>query len=419
MFAYDYHRTGYNPNVTKLTRKNVSKLKLRWEANIGDTVFASPVTYAGNLIVVAEGTRSDQPGSVVYDLSTKDGHVIWKFALGRKAKMTPVIDPVTGLVFVGREGPDSYLYALRLLDGSIAWHQPVRGLLMASPVVAGGWVYAGRSGGDPPACTQGGVTAFNESTGAVGWIWNVDPNHKKGGSVWGAIAYSGSHLIFGTGNTCEEPITTANGAVSLDLSGKPAWSMVAVKDSHADSDSGGGVMVLNGRAHFINKNGEFYALSNESGNIEWETDLNTEAGNGNWSGGFASPTTDGTTIVEGSGLFKNTGSHSGGDAEFCLMPGVKPDEYFQGYHSKLQGMNTSGHVLWSVSMPNRLVGYVAIAQGMGFVGLNQKFVALDLSSGKTLWSYPTPDYINASMVVVPSGLYGADQAGNVYAFGLK
>lgn len=416
-FAYDYKRTGYNPNVTKLTKKNVAKLALLWKENVGDSIFASPVEYAGNLIVVTQGARNDQPGSVVYDFSTTDGHVIWKFGLQRKAKMPPTIDPATGLVFVGRQGPSSYLFALRLLDGSVVWHQPVRGLLTSAPVVAGGWVYAGRSGGDPPACTQGGITAFNEQTGAIGWVWNVDPNRKKGGSVWGAIAYDGTHLTFGTGNTCEQPVPTANGAVQLDLNGQPIWNTVAVKDSHYDSDSGGGVMLFHGDAHFINKNGMFYALNDHTGNVAWETELNSEAHNGNWSGGFATPTTDGTTILVGSGLYK--GTTTGGDAEFCMLNGVRPDEYFQGYHSKLQGMNLNGHVLWTVSMRNRLVGYVAIAQGIGYVGLNQEFVALDVSTGKKLWTYATPDYINASMVVVPSGLYGADQAGNVYAFGLK
>lgn len=420
MFAYDYKRTGYNPNVTKLNRKNVANLKLRWKTNLGDTIFASPVTYAGNLIVVTEGNRNTGPGSVVYDLSATNGHVIWQFPLGRKAKMTPVIDPDAGLVFVGRQGPSSYLYALRLLDGSIAWHQPVRGLLMASPIVAGGVIYIGRSGGDPPFCTQGGVTAYNETTGAEQWFWDVDPHHKKGGSVWGAIAYTGSHLIFGTGNTCEEPVPTANGAVSLDLNGKPLWNMVAVKNSHYDSDTGSGVLLFKGHAHFINKNGEFYAVDTETGNIVWKTDLNSEAGiNKNWAGGFATPTTDGTTIVEGSGLFKNKGSDTGGDSEFCMLDGVKPDEYFAGFHSKVTAMNANGRVLWTHTMKNRLVGYVALANGMGFAGLSQQFVALDLSTGKPLWHYRTPDFINASMIVVPSGLYGADQAGNVYAFGLK
>jgi outer membrane protein assembly factor BamB len=182
-FAYDYTRSGHNPYVTALTQKTVSQLTLQWKQSLGDSIFASPVAYAGNLIVVTEGDRFVAPGSVVYDLSTADGHVIWKYALGHEEKMTPTIDPNAGLVFVGQVHKTSDLYALSLLDGSVVWHRAMHGLLRGAPVVTGGSVYVGISGGDPPACTQGGVTAFNESTGAQEWAWYVDPNHHEGGSV--------------------------------------------------------------------------------------------------------------------------------------------------------------------------------------------------------------------------------------------
>ncbi len=415
-FAYDYRRSGYNPEVTNVTRSNVSRLRQRWKKNVGDEIFASPVTYAGNLIVVSEGAWAGSQGSIVYDFRTSDGHLLWKFAMGGKARMTPTIDPSAGLVIVGRQSDTGYVVALRLLDGSLAWRHPVHGLLRAAPVVAGGFVYVGLAGGDPPICHQGGITAINESTGKVAWSWSVDPVPKEGGSVWGAIAYNDTHLIFGTGNTCQKPIPTANGAVSLSLDGKPTWNMVAVKDSHYDSDTGGGVMLLHGLAHFINKNGRFYAVNEYTGNIVWSKDLNPNAQSHNWAGGFATPTTDGTTIVEGSGLYKGSTFARGG--EFCMLAQAKPNEVFPGFHSKLQGMNLSGHIIWARTTQNRLVGYVALANGLGFVGLNKEFVALDLRTGKTLWSHPTPSYINASMVVVPSGLFGADDAGNVYAFAL-
>jgi outer membrane protein assembly factor BamB len=422
-FAHDNERSGFNPAVTRLTRSTVSGLRLRWKRNISDEIFASPVIYDGNLIVVSEGSKKGRPGSVVYDFATSDGRLLWKFAMGAEAQMTPAIDPDADLVIVGNEekrhrrSNPSYVFALRLVDGSLVWRRPVYALLRAAPVVAGGSVYVGRAGGDPPSCVRGGVTAINESTGKVDWSWSVDPKPDEGGSVWGAIAYDGTHLIFGTGNTCKTPIPTANGAVSLNLDGKPAWSMVAVKDALYDSDTGGGVLLFHGRAHFINKNGLFYALDKETGNIAWSTDLNPYVHRPYWRGGVASPTTDGTTIVEGSGLYQNSGSDDGG--EFCELTAAKPGEVFAGFHSKLQGINLSGHVLWARDMQNRLVGYVALAQGLGFAGLNKDFVALDLSTGKTLWSHQTPYYIDASMVVVPSGVYGADDGGNIYAFALR
>jgi outer membrane protein assembly factor BamB len=420
-FAYDYHRTGYNPKVSLLSRLTVSKLKLRWKESVGNEIFANPVVYAGNVIVVTRGVPAIHGGATVYDFRASDGHLLWKFAIGAESKMSPTIDPAAGLVIVGNEQKyahrkPSYVYALRLLDGSVVWRQAIHGLLHAAPVVTGGRIYLGRAGGDPPLCLQGGITALNESTGKILWSWSVDSKPNEGGSVWGAIAYDGSHLVFGTGNTCQQPIPTANGAVALNLDGKPAWSTVAVKDSYYDSDTGGGVMLYGGRAHFINKNGRFYALNQATGSIEWTADLNPEAGPPTWLGGFATPTTDGKTIVEDSGLYANGKSDVAG--EYCVLTVVKPNEVFPGEHSRLYGMNMSGHVLWSRTMQNRLPGYVAITQGLGFAGLNQSFVGFDLSTGQTRWAYETPFYIDASMVVVPSGVYGADDGGNVYAFAL-
>ena len=422
-FAYDYKRSAFNPAVTTINAANVGKLKLRWKVNVADSkIAASPVIYAGNMIVVTFGPKKTAgPTATVYDLSTTDGHTIWKYNMGANAKMTPTIDAAAGLVIIGneqmveRKTSPSYMFALRLLDGKLVWRVPSIGLFRSPPLVAGGAVYAGLAGGDPPICTQGGIVAINETTGAVNWKWSVDPKPQQGGSVWGAIAFDGTHPVFGTGNTCQTPIMTSNGAVSLNPNGKPNWNMIAVKRSTADSDTGGGVMLYKDRAYFINKNGIFYAVGEATGKILWSTTLNPYAVNPSWDGGFASPATDGNTLVVGSGLYKGTTTGGGGD--FCFIDSA-PDEVIAGYHSKMQGLDFSGKVLWTRTMQNRLIGYVAVLKGIGFVGLNEEFVAFDLRTGKTLWHYAAPAYIDASMVIVPSGVYGADDSGNVYAFAM-
>lgn len=424
-FAHDYLRSGYNPAVTHLTRSNVLGLRLRWTINLGDEIFASPVTYDGNLIVVTLGfgaRKSTIRKSTVYDVRSSDGHVLWKYTMGGAARSTPTIDPDAGLVIVGNELTDSiggqepsYVFALRLLDGRLVWRQKVPSWVRAAPVVSDGRVYVGTSGNEP-ACHQGGISALNESTGSIAWTWSVSPVPHRGGTEWGAIAYDGTHLIFGTGNACREGVPTANGAVALDLNGNMVWNFVVNKDSKTDSDTGGGVMLSRGLAYFINKNGRFYALNQETGALEWHRDLNKLTGVNTLRGGFASPATDGTTIVEGSGLYSEGTDRHGGD--FCPLATAKPTEVYAGFYSKLHGLGTNGQVLWTRKMRNQLVGYVALVGGLGFVGLNQDFVALDLKSGQKVWSYATPFYIDASMVVVPSGVYAADDGGNVYAFNL-
>lgn len=224
-FAHDYARTGDNQAVTRLNRSTVAKLRLRWKQRVGDTIFASPVTYTGNVIVATEGLEKPA-GSVVYDFRASDGRLLWQFRMGGETWATPTIDPDAGLVIVGAERAShlrSTLFAIRLVDGSAAWRQQLVGRVRGA-VVTGGRIYIGTSGGDEPHCLQGGVTALDESTGSIVWRWSVDPHPGEGGSVWGAIAYDGAHLIFGTGNTCEQPISTANGAVALTLEGTPVWT---------------------------------------------------------------------------------------------------------------------------------------------------------------------------------------------------
>jgi outer membrane protein assembly factor BamB len=69
-------------------------------------------------------------------------------------------------------------------------------------------------------------------------------------------------------------------------------------------------------------------------------------------------------------------------------------------------------------MTNGLEGYVAINNGLAFAGFDDSAGALDIGTGSVLWTAPTSDLVVASPVVVPSGVYAADESGNVYAFTL-
>jgi outer membrane protein assembly factor BamB len=413
-FGHDFERSGFQRQNVGLSVANVKKLKLRWKHTAGGGVYASPIAYGGNVIVVTLGEATH--AAIVTDFRASDGATLWQRTLSGGVRATPSIDPDAGELFVSDRRPPpgpSTVYAIRLLDGSIAWQHSVPGLTHASPVVAGGRVYVGVSGGDPPVCTDGGIIAFNERTGAQVWRWEVNPVKLGGGSVWGAIGFDGAHLIFGTGNTCTAPIPAANGAVALDLSGKVVWNFTAQKNAASDDDTGSGVLISGGHATFMSKDGTLYALGQGSGSIAWAAPL----GAADLYGGFATPSTDGSTIVAGAGSFPAATSPAAFHDDGPPARGA-PNDIYPGYTSRLDGLDTNGTIRWSRPMLNRITGDAALCNGMAFAGLDKALVALDLRNGKTLWKYVTSNYLDASPIVVPSGIYAADDNGYVYAFSL-
>jgi outer membrane protein assembly factor BamB len=420
-FAHDDKRSGFQSSAG-ITAANVKSLRLKWKSSVKDAVIASPLVWDGNVVIVTLGLA--KLGATVYDFRAQDGKLLWKTVLGGKAVQTPVIDPANGKLFVGNElssplglAAPSFFFAIDMLTGRMLWRHRTDGIAHAAAIAVGGTVYTGSAGGDAPGCLNGGVTAFDEATGAVRWDWHVNPKVTPygGGGVWGALAYDGTHLIFGTGNTCQSPVTTADGAVALKLDGKVAWTFVAVKQSLEDSDTGGGVLVSAHHASFINKNGTFYSLLASTGREAWTSTLNNSYGG---VGGFATPSTDGSTIVVGAGTFASSEDAAMlPDRVICAIePRGYPKEAFVGHVARVVAMNQSGTVLWSRSMQSRLVGYVAIVPGLAFAGLDQNLVALDLRTGRELWKYAAPADFGASPAIVPSGVYEADSAGNVYRF---
>jgi len=436
-YAHDNLHTGFQPQPTGISNTTAQNLALRWKVAVpnGMPIYASPVVYNGNVVVV-----TDPPHAVVYDLSAVDGHVLWSYQVQGEVRGTPTIDPTTQLVFVGDRllvngGPaPSNLYALHLANGAIAWTTQVNGNTHAGPVVSGGVVYQGTSGGDSPTCLNGGVTALDEMTGATKWTWYVNSqvNPLGGGSAWGAIAFDGAHLIFGTGNTCgTTKYTTANGAVALDINGNALWSFVAEQNSYWDYDTGSSVMISHGNASFKNKTGLLYTVDASSGALKQQTMVDPNFGYGE----FPSPSTDGSTTVISWGLNPNGKSGPRKPRSATEAQAIEAQEHedlerierhtrrhpfdaLNGYHSSLVGINSSGTVIWTHTMNAMLDGYAAIVNGVVFADNDDALTAFDMRNGNQLWTYAFPSLPAASPAVVPSGVYATDGSGTVYAFAL-
>lgn len=425
-FAHDNGRSGLQSQSTGISPTTVSSLTTRWKVNLGTAFDGSPVVYNGMVIVANQ--------SFITALSAATGQTIWTHFVGNTLA-TPTIDATDGLVFIGEHnsvistqppyysGPSNF-YALRLSDGSVAWQDSLNGSFHSSAIYANGVVYEGIAGGDEAdGCMNGGVVAFNALTGVQNWEWytNSLQNPGGGGGVWGTLAFDGSHIIFGTGNTCQAT-GTMQGAASLNTDGSMLWAFVADTVASDDSDTGGGVMVQGGNAVFINKNGNLYTLSLLTGA---QVGVPTPLGAQYPYGGFSSPASDGSITVIGAGFFPQSDDLRRHPRSLCFIPltradarkpheqGVQP-----GFTSALKAVDNMGNVLWSIPMTADLVNYPAINNGVVFAGADSNLDAIDLSSGSVLWHLTGAARFHAGPVLVPSGVYASDNAGNVYALAL-
>lgn len=386
-FAHDQMRTGYESQATGITRSTVSNLKLKWSYHVSGGEIASPLVANGSVYLF--GTT----GTLIA-LNSSNGQAQWQTQIATDARMTPTL--ADGVLFVGAYDGGENFFAVNAATGTPIWGEWLPGWVRAEPVVANGVVYEGSSGGDPPFCYQGGVFAFNESTGAPIWNWIVDPVPNDGGSVWAPLSWDGQNLIFGTGNTCNDLDQDGDAVVSVTAQGQLRWQWDQLGgDSRLDNDTGGGAMLSGGNVYVTNKNAYIYKLSQTSGTTAWRENTGGMGGYG----GIGTPTTDGIVIIGSAGSFA--------DSDTNPTPG-----------GSIFGMRPDGSTIWTIHTQQPVNGYVAIAQGIAFAALDNKLVGLNPETGQVLWTYTASSNFYASPVIVPSGVYAVDTAGDVYAFSL-
>jgi outer membrane protein assembly factor BamB len=385
-FMHDVARSGLQTSQTGVNSATVANLTIRWSYLIDEPTTASPIV-ANGVVYVATGA-----GSVIaFDAGT--GTPIWRQQLGGPITMTPVFD--SGLLFVATHTPPAQFFALEATTGTIVWQQSLVGAERGAPLTLNGVVYVPVSGGDPGMCHQGGIYSFQELTGVPGWQWVVNSIPNDGGSVWSPVSYDGKNLVFGTGNTCTPGVANANTVVQLSPAGEQNWTTPAQVSSYVDDDFGGAALIMPGRVIAAGKNGMLYSLNDQTGAIEWAVRQTSIDGDGS----IGSPATNGSIIIAPSG--------------FLTDPNTDPSAFVGGY-------DLNGNLLWQVPTHDYVPGGAAITNDVAFVSIDDSVVALDVSSGEQLWSFPSPfdEFFYASPAVVSSGVYAVDSIGAVYALSL-
>ncbi len=402
-FAHDDRRSGFQQLPTGITRDSVATLQRRWMRSLGEPVRASPLV-AGGLVFLA----SDR--GTVYALDAASGDLRWQRRIGDSVRMTPAL--VHGALLVGSYGAlgapgakphGAAFYALDPRSGAVRWRTPLPGLIRAEPVVLNGTIYEGLAGGDSfSGCFGGRVIALDERTGAPRpGVWRTSDRPDDGGGVWGPLSTDGRTIYFGTGNTCRGLGAAAYGdsIVALTPALKLVWHASAAVPGVDDSDVGGGVALAGSRAYVAGKSGYLYELDRASGRVVARRDLSPFARNG---GSIGTPTGDGTVVLISGGNEKDP------DAVGTVTAG-----------SVITAFDPAGRVRYKLHSRSVVNGYAAFVPGVGFAVLDRQLVAFDAAGGERLWSADLGEYAYASPVVVPSGVYAATNAGDVFAFGSR
>ena len=306
-FGHDQHHTGCD-SASAITPENVQRLHKVWQYSQPNQINGGPIAVNGSIYVSTLGA-----GTVI-DLNASSGDVAWSTTIGASATSSrPFAGEITqtpvyanGLLFVGVHGygvqtpagwwtpVPSSIFALRASTGGVVWSAPLNGNVRASPAVAQGNVFVPYAGGDPPFCLQGGVSAFDQQTGRKLWDFFVDPTPADGGSVWAPLAYDGTRLIFGTGNTCTQAPLSANAIVAIDpTDGAVDWELNTAPQ--LTDDVGAGALIVNDMVVTMRKNGLIYYVDEATGAILHQTQTGVADG----SGGNFTPASDGETIIVG------------------------------------------------------------------------------------------------------------------------
>lgn len=418
-FAHDQLRSGCTTENTSISKANVAQLQKAWSFSQPQQVVASPIVVGKTLYFATSGSGT------VYAINASSGVALWSRVLGdstQEIRQTPLYD--NGLLLVGTHNfgapvngvypPEpSTFYALNATNGNTVWSANVQGTIRGSPIVANGVVYVPVAGGDLPWCLQGGISAFNERTGQPLWRFNVDPTPSDGGSVWGAVAFDGSRLYFGTGNTCATSPLTANAIVSINPSGGSLIWQLNTAPQIPDLDVGSGVLLANDMAIALGKNGILYFVDASSGAVLHEVNLQTAYAQG----GFSTPVTDGTTIVVGTAAQASTTSttRSRTDEEPAFFGRIRAASSSGG---RLMAFDFNSSQKWSITTQNPVHSTAAISNGVVFAATDTQLRAIDLNSGQTLWQYDTGVQLDASPAIDASGVYIIDTNGTLYKFAL-
>ncbi|HLA09935.1 MAG TPA: PQQ-binding-like beta-propeller repeat protein [Pyrinomonadaceae bacterium] len=172
--------------------------QLRWRAEIGGELSASPVADRERIYVASEiggANTSARPGAMgtLRSLGREGGVTQWMRTLAKPLKGALAL--VNGTLFGG--GSDGKVYAFDPHTGEARWGFQYSAPFNAQPVVADSRVYLGSE--------DGALLALDENSGKLLW------RYRSKGPIRGPVAVANGTVYFGSGDGYVYAVNARNG----------------------------------------------------------------------------------------------------------------------------------------------------------------------------------------------------------------
>jgi alcohol dehydrogenase (cytochrome c) len=434
-----YHGTYDGQRHSKLdqiTPQNVASLALAWafQTNQRAELKCTPLLVDGVLYFTVPDN--------VWAVDALSGHQIWHYTYppnhGLHIGNRGVAMYKQSLYFLT---PDGHLVALNAKDGKVRWVVPVadstKGYWTSmAPLVVGNHLLVGTSGDFDNLV--GYIRSVDPETGKTQWQWDATPplgtaGATTGGNTWMTGTYDPKlNLVYwGTGNPT--PVLTASTRPGDDLytcsivalnpdTGKLVWAFQASPHDTHDWDAAETPVLVDGMFHGKprkmllqgSRNGYFFVLDRTDG----KSLLTVPFGPVDWTLGVdkqgrpipnpaKEPAPDGRLIAPDEGGMANYRSPSFDPKTGLFIVSAHPSYsiYFAKPADGVYGWAGADYGLWGKGVIEAIdyqtgkirwthdlgrgspgSGVMTTATGLTFTGdMEGNFLALDTSTGKTLW----------------------------------
>jgi polyvinyl alcohol dehydrogenase (cytochrome) len=388
--GYDDASTYFNRAETKLTKENVSQLKLAWAVDLGASIYSAPLQIADRIYVSGPND--------VRALDAVSGEELWRL----EVQSSSTLSFNAGVLYLNTN--ELYVVAIDAATGTELWRrradmQSTDGY--SSVVAVDGRLLVGASSS---AAELGGgkfrgyMAALDLKSGDAIWTSYTVPETANGAGIFSSpSADVAARLAFGTtSNNYGPPATdTSDAFIAFDLdTGAIKWKFQAVANDTFDFQRADGSTTqdLNFGANPVlyeaevegqmtklvaagGKSGAIYALRRADGKQLWTRQL-----------GIGS--VDGTR-----GVMNNTTWSGKHVLVACNERG--PSTLYA-----LDG--ATGDVVWQRKLAGSVWGRISVANGVGFVGNENVLEAFDVESGDLLYSHENVGTL-AGVITIANG----------------